>query len=506
MGGVPPPPGGIPGAPMGIALPPLPTKKPSSQLKAFHWKKLPNMKVAQTVWIQKKLAEKTKDVAMDTESLETLFAAKKKASAGDDDSSKAAKVAKPTVVTLLDPKRAQNVAILLGSTFKKVSFPDIRKWILNMDESHLTAQHVISLSQVVPQPDEIETLQSYSEDISKLGSSEQFFLELMQIPRLETRLSSWIFKRKFDTQLQELRPNIDALIDAAKEMRESERFMKFLQVVLAIGNFVNGGSFRANAYGFQLNCLTKLQETKSLDGKTTLLDYVVEHCLRKSPEILEFPSDMAHVEDAIRVSITNLQQETAQVQKGMKMVQVELKQSAYDTEGDSFKEVMEAFERRGSEDLDAMMDRFKTMEETMEKLAMYFGEDPAKFSPEEFFGEIGKFMTMLAASKKKVAIEMEKKRLEKPKTATPAKESASSKGISERKDGGKKGKEGGTGEGAEGGEKEKEGRGLLNDLFSSIADGTAFRKRRQQQQQKMPQVDLMSLKSARTGLKSVKKS
>jgi hypothetical protein len=44
----------------------------------------------------------------------------------------------------------------------------------------------------------------------------------------------------------------------------------------------------------------KLQETKSTDTKTTLLDYVVEHCLRKSPEILEFPSDMSHVENAIR--------------------------------------------------------------------------------------------------------------------------------------------------------------------------------------------------------------
>jgi hypothetical protein len=149
-----------------------------------------------------------------------------------------------------------------------------------------------------------------------------------------------------------------------------------------------------------------------------------------------------------------------------------------------------------------MMDRFKTMQETMEKLAMYFGEDPAKFSPEEFFGEIGKFISMLADSKKNVAIEMEKKRLEKPKTATPAKESAPPESGSEKKESAKKTKEG---EGAEGGEKEKEGRGLLNDLFSSIADGTAFRKRRQQQQ-KMPQVDLMSLKSVRTGLRSVKKS
>jgi len=80
--------------------------------------------------------------------------------------------------------------------------------------------------------------------------------------------------------------NLKRIIDAASQLRESEKLAKFLmvcaatarirfsgnacallmyamlnarsQVTLALGNFVNGGSFRANAYGFKLDGLLKV--------------------------------------------------------------------------------------------------------------------------------------------------------------------------------------------------------------------------------------------------------
>ena len=46
-----------------------------------------------------------------------------------------------------------------------------------------------------------------------------------------------------------------------------------LQVVLSIGNALNGGTAKGNAPGFKLSTLLKLAELKAADKKTTLLHY-----------------------------------------------------------------------------------------------------------------------------------------------------------------------------------------------------------------------------------------
>ena len=58
-------------------MPPLPAVKPKAQLKGLQWTKLPNLKVGQTIWIERHIAEGTQSVKLDLEALEDAFAAKK---------------------------------------------------------------------------------------------------------------------------------------------------------------------------------------------------------------------------------------------------------------------------------------------------------------------------------------------------------------------------------------------------------------------------------------------
>lgn len=46
--------------------------------------------------------------------------------------------------------------------------------------------------------------------------------------------------------------------------------------VLAIGNVMNGGTYKGSASGFRLSSLSKLSQTKSSDGTTTVLDYLIQ--------------------------------------------------------------------------------------------------------------------------------------------------------------------------------------------------------------------------------------
>jgi hypothetical protein len=55
-----------------------------------------------------------------------------------------------------------------------------------------------------------------------------------------------------------------------------------LEVVLSVGNFLNAGTDRV-ASGFRLATLNKLQQTKSVDGKMDLLDFITDYLVSQSP-------------------------------------------------------------------------------------------------------------------------------------------------------------------------------------------------------------------------------
>jgi hypothetical protein len=78
------------------------------------------------------------------------------------------------------------------------------------------------------------------------------------------------------------------VLEACEEVQKSKKFRGVLEVVLAVGNYINGGTHRGAAYGFKLDALTKLQDTKSTDNKTNLLQYLATLIAQKHPDLLGF--------------------------------------------------------------------------------------------------------------------------------------------------------------------------------------------------------------------------
>lgn len=105
-----------------------------------------------------------------------------------------------------------------------MSYHKIREAIIALDENALSPENVKNLLKCVPQPEEVMTsrprlmsgvahnrlqiaiLQEYTDDKSNLDKAEQYFLEVMTIPRLEQRLQCFQFKLNFDTQMEEIQP------------------------------------------------------------------------------------------------------------------------------------------------------------------------------------------------------------------------------------------------------------------------------------------------------------
>ena len=73
--------------------------------------------------------------------------------------------AKPKKVSLLEPKRAQNMSIML-SRFRKYTFEEIRDAVVQVDEKVMNLENVSCLKTYCPEPEEVSlSLFSHSLEI-----------------------------------------------------------------------------------------------------------------------------------------------------------------------------------------------------------------------------------------------------------------------------------------------------------------------------------------------------
>lgn len=104
----------------------------------------------------------------------------------------------------------------------------------------------------------------------------------MAIPRLHERFEAMLFRRKLEIEIAEILPDLKALSSAVQELKDSARFKQVLhvsgttvsslhsdvllitfrllsQVVLQVGNALNGSTFRGGARGFEMEALLKVR-------------------------------------------------------------------------------------------------------------------------------------------------------------------------------------------------------------------------------------------------------
>jgi len=454
--GPPPPPGMGPpmppgmGPPMANPLPKLPQYKPSVPMKGIFWSKINNNKIANTIWMKKDICKNLESVKLDTEELEKLFA--KKASK----SVESGGPKKPEKITLIDPKKAQNSAIVLGSM--RMEFKAIRKAILSMDEETLTLEQIKALKDLAPTADEAAAVAEYTGDVDLLGPTEQFYKHIIDIPRFDQRLNCWMYKIKFLPAVSNLAPDIENMTLATKEMMESEKFVNLLQNILAIGNFLNSGKA---VYGFEMSALNKLKDTKATGARIDLLRYIILFIEKNYKELLDWTNDMEHVEAATRVMTSNIQNELNELQAGLNQVVQEIEQARIDPE-DSFRVVMIEFLEDAMTRLKEEQVNFEKMMLKLNELRDLYGEDIKKFKPEDFVSNMHQFIQSWKETHADILRkrEMEEKKAAREAKKKAAKEESEKKALTKKKNAAV----------------ETEGDGIVDKTISGLVDGTGFKK------------------------------
>ena len=88
--------------------------------------------------------------------------------------------------------------------------------------------------------------------------------------------------------MKQTQQDLELLEQACDQLKSSRSLVKILEMVLAVGNHLNGGSFRGAARGFKLDALLKLMDVKGRNKKTTLLHFVVSELLKTDPQVRNF--------------------------------------------------------------------------------------------------------------------------------------------------------------------------------------------------------------------------
>ncbi|MQL95015.1 hypothetical protein Taro_027673 [Colocasia esculenta] len=115
---------------------------------------------------------------------------------------------------------------------------------------------------------------NYTGNKDMLGRCEQFFLELMKVPRVESKLRVFSFRITFAMQVNDLRTNLNTINDASNEVKGSKKLRQIMQTILTLGNVLNQGTARGSAVGFKLDSLLKLSDIRARNNKMTLMHYL----------------------------------------------------------------------------------------------------------------------------------------------------------------------------------------------------------------------------------------
>ena len=409
-GGPPPPPGGGPPPPPGGGGPPppggmmprmggnfsviRPAVKPKAKMKPFHWGKIvikPTSK--QSVWngLQN-------DLDFDTDLLEEMFSVKKNTKLGMKGPAKKEDGTPPeqAILRILAPKRSNAIGIMSSR------MPSVDKILLavkQMDNSVLSLEDILALLNNFPTSEEVMSIKELSAADGKLDAPERFCMQIAADPDTKNRLQCWKFQLCFNELLEDVQVPLFGIEEACKQLQKSKKLKTILVFFLEIGNYLNGGSARGQADGFEIKNLSKLSDTKDVTNTVTLLEHGINQMKKKAPELLTFSEELSRIPKASQISFTTTAENLRKLILEMKDVRADvlrLKEGKDDSDiaEDPFLREMPKFADKATQKVlqarDLLADVEKLFRETLDFFAVNTKKD--NLTTEEFFGIFNLFM------------------------------------------------------------------------------------------------------------------
>ncbi|XP_038044953.1 formin-like protein 3 [Patiria miniata] len=382
--GAPPPPGGIFGAAPDGSVTIKGKIRTKYRLPLLNWVAFKPNQIGGTVFSELDDTKVMKDINF--ENFEEMFKTQNQ-SAGNFTAKDGPKKSpsKKKQQSLLDPNRLQNISIMRRKI--ELTVKQIVEAIKKLDLNLLELDTVEQLQRFLPNDGEVKVFKQYEKDkkpIEQLTEEDRLMISLSKVERLSDRLAIMSFMGNFDDTIKAIKPQLNAITSASLTIKTSARLKKILEIVLAFGNYLNSAK-RGAAYGFKLQSLDTLLDTKSTDRSMTLLHYIVETVHQKFPGTSDFCLDLQYVEKAAAVSLENLVIDIRQLTSGIQLSKREFAQQHDNS-------ILRDFLLANEDKVKKVDSDMKKAEEAYNEAVGYYGENPKMCPPSTFFSLFQRFV------------------------------------------------------------------------------------------------------------------
>uniref|UniRef100_A0A3Q2VPF7 Formin-2-like n=1 Tax=Haplochromis burtoni TaxID=8153 RepID=A0A3Q2VPF7_HAPBU len=290
---------------------------------------------------------------------------------------------------------------------------DIENAVLNMDNTVVDLETLQALYENRAQDDEMDSIKKHiksakgKEDAKPLDKPEQFLFQLSQISNFSERVFCILFQSTFHECITSILRKIEILQKVCKTLQSSEAVLQVLGLVLAFGNFMNGGNrSRGQADGFTLDILPKLKDVKSSDNSQSLLSYIVAYYLRHFDEdagketcVYPLPEPL-DLFQASQMKFEDFQRDLRKLRKDLNACSAETEKVCKLSSEENlqpFKDKMDEFLNRAKTELETQENQLAETQKIFLELSVSFSVKPKagekEVSPHTFFSIWHEFST-----------------------------------------------------------------------------------------------------------------
>jgi hypothetical protein len=178
--------------------------------------------------------------------------------------------------------------------------------------------------------------------------------------------------------------DVKTLHEAMDEVHDGLRLRGMLKIVLDIGNYINAGTYRANAKGFYLETLAKVPDTRgqlASSERTDLLRYIAGLCTKEYRVLEAFAKpgvEWQQLRAACDVHISDFIATFGDIKTQAAAHRQYLQQLKRVSKDDPFILPLQTFLEKLKQQTDQLQESLDKLPEHFEQLASYFGEPVKK--------------------------------------------------------------------------------------------------------------------------------
>lgn len=355
----------------------------------------------------------------------------------------------PEKFSILENNRLRNMAISLKKLNTSVDV--VTRTLNTFDVDALSMEQLEILLRMIPTPTDIQAYRDYERagrSLDEMTDEDKFLFSISKIERLDAKAKILFYMSNISsptigggvsggsgqTIVQLCRSRIAILTEASRSLVKSPGTRTVLEYILVFGNYMNSSTrtmASGPAYGFKLQTLDLITETKSTqDRSRSLLHYVVDVIGKnfpdeetskqsspvKSPtspmgsrsstrslpsvtlENTRLPFDLdklqSLLERAASLSMETVASEVTELDRGMEQAKRELalRTSAGKAPDQGTQRLLHFVNSRGAE-ITALRDDLKRTQSEYNECVEYFGENPKLLESSSYlFGAFAKFL------------------------------------------------------------------------------------------------------------------